>query len=165
MILKTSFFPNKVIDFLPLELWCKQNFCLVSPVDISTQSFSNIVFSPAKFPELPSKSLRSSHSPKESSVSQEQLNTIFISQFCFNHEQLNAVVSVKNSWTLFYFTVFASTKSRWMHQFQSRVAEYDIFSQKQLNMIIYSPRSVFLQRRTSKDQSSMLPYNRSIPEI
>ncbi|KAI5441909.1 hypothetical protein KIW84_011102 [Lathyrus oleraceus] len=41
---------------------------------ITTQSFSNIVFSPAKFHELPSKSLGSSHSPKESSVSQEQLN-------------------------------------------------------------------------------------------
>ncbi|KAI5424208.1 hypothetical protein KIW84_030427 [Lathyrus oleraceus] len=66
--------PCKVIDVLPLELWCQRNFCLVSPVDNSTQSFSNIVFSPAKFHELPSKSLGSSHSPKEFSVSQEQLN-------------------------------------------------------------------------------------------
>ncbi|KAI5417718.1 hypothetical protein KIW84_042362 [Lathyrus oleraceus] len=85
----------KVIDVLPLELWCQRNFCLVSPVDNSTQSFSNIVFSPAKFHELPSKSLGSSHSPKESSVSEEQLNM-----------RLFPKGSI-----LFIFQQFASTKS------------------------------------------------------
>lgn len=35
MILKESFFPSKVIDILPSELWCQHNFCLVSLVNIS----------------------------------------------------------------------------------------------------------------------------------
>lgn len=53
LILKTSFFPNKVIDVLPLELWCQRNFCLVSLVDIFLHTFPCILFSPAKFHKLP----------------------------------------------------------------------------------------------------------------
>lgn len=91
---------------------------------LSSKSSWTCGYSPKKVFCLFPNNLRQPIAVECSGFIQEQLNTILFYGVCINQEQLNALVSIKSSWTPIYFTLFCfnqeklnatvSTKSCWI---------------------------------------------------